>query len=91
MFKSIIAAAAITFVAASLTPTFADDAAAMKCDDASMTKMNDMMKAATDPKMKDAVDSATKHMTMANDAMKANKMDDCTAQIGMAMKDMSPK
>ena len=91
MLKSILAAATISLATAAFSPSFADEMAPVKCDTATMGMVNDAMKADTDPKMKPAVDSAMKHMAMADDAMKANKMDDCSAQIGMAKKDMMMK
>ena len=64
---------------------------AMKCDDASMTKMKTNMDAMTDPAMKMNKDMAMKHMEMAQTAMKGNKMDDCSAQMGMAQMSMTMK
>ncbi len=57
---------------------------AMKCDDASMMKMQTDMDAMSDPAMKANKDMAMKHMEMASAAMKDNKMDDCSMQMGMA-------
>lgn len=57
---------------------------AMKCDDASMMKMQTDMDAMSDPAMKTNKDMAMKHMEMASAAMKDNKMDDCSMQMGMA-------
>ena len=57
---------------------------AMKCDDTSMMKMQTDMDAMTDPAMKANKDMGMKHMEMARAAMKDNKMDDCSMQMGMA-------
>jgi len=57
---------------------------AMKCDDASMMKMQTEMDAMSDPAMKANKDMAMKHMEMASAAMKDNRMDDCSMQMGMA-------
>lgn len=57
---------------------------AMKCDDTSMMKMQTDMDAMSDPAMKANKDMGMKHMEMARAAMKDNKMDDCSMQMGMA-------
>ena len=57
---------------------------AMTCDDTSMMKMQTDMDAMSDPAMKANKDMAMKHMEMASAAMKDNKMDDCSMQMGMA-------
>ena len=59
----------------------------MKCDNASMMKMQsevDAMKSS----MKAEKDMAMKHMDMAKDSMKANKMEDCKMHLDQAMKAM---
>ncbi len=63
----------------------------MKCDDASMMKMQAEMDAMSDPAMKANKDMAMKHMDMAKTAMKDNKMDDCSMQMGMASMSMTMK
>ncbi len=63
----------------------------MKCDDATMKKMQTDMDAMTDPAMKMNKDMAMKQMEMAMTAMKDNKMDDCSMQMGMAQMSMTMK
>ena len=87
MMKLLICTAAIgLFFAAP-----ANAMAPMKCDDASMMKMKTDMDAMTDPAMKGNKDMAMKHMDMASAAMKDNKMDDCSMQMGMASMSMTMK
>ena len=56
-----------------------------KCDTPTMQKMTTDMGAMTDPAMKDRMAMATKHMDMAMEAMKANKMDECSQHLNTAM------
>jgi len=89
MFKTTLAAAALTM--AFLQPVFAEDAmkADVKCDEASMMKMQTEMDAMTDPAMKDKKDMAKNEMDMAKESMKADKKDDCMMHMDGAMKAMS--
>jgi uncharacterized protein involved in copper resistance len=81
MMKITLVAAA--FSAIFLQTAFADDM--VKCDDASMMKMQTEMDAMKDDAMKA---DAMKEMDMAKEAMKADKMDDCTMHMDSAMKAM---
>jgi hypothetical protein len=81
MFKSLIAAAALTLALSSAA--LAED---MMCDDASIMKAEEMAKGMTDPAMKDKMEMAMKEVDMAKMSMKENKMDDCKMHIGEAMK-----
>jgi predicted alpha/beta hydrolase family esterase len=72
----------------SIAPAFADDM--MKCDDANMMKMDKMVKE-TDPAMKKQMEMASGEMTMAMDAMKANKMDDCEMHLNKAAMELKAK
>ena len=89
MFKTTLAAAA--FAVLTIQPVFAEDAMKaddgmmMKCDDASMMKLQTEMDAVKDESMKMM---AMKEMDMAKEAMKADKMDDCTMHMDGAMKAM---
>jgi hypothetical protein len=65
-----------------ITPAFADEM--MKCDDASMIKMDAMVKETTDPAMKKQMEMAMGEMTMAMDAKKASKMDECEMHLNKA-------
>ena len=65
-----------------ITPAFADEM--MKCDDASLMKMDMMVKDATDPMMKTQMEMAMGEMTMAMDAKKASKMDECEMHLNKA-------
>lgn len=65
-----------------ITPAFADEM--MKCDDANMMKMDMMVKEANDPMMKTQMEMAMGEMTMAMDAKKANKMDECEMHLNKA-------
>ena len=65
-----------------ITPAFADEM--MKCDDANMMKMDLMVKEANDPMMKTQMEMAMGEMTMAMDAKKANKMDECEMHLNKA-------
>ncbi len=87
MNKLILTTAAIGFLWA--MPASAMDA--MKCDEATMTKMTTDMGAMTDPAMKMNKDMAMKHMDMAKAAMTDKKMEDCSAEMGMAQMSMSMK
>ena len=89
MLKSIIAVALLGI--AVTAPAYADDMMAAKCDDATMKMVHEMMAKDTDPKMKDGVMKADEEMKMAMDSMKANKMDECTKHVGMAMDHMMIK
>ena len=64
---------------------------AMKCDDASMMKMQTDMDAMSDPAMKANKEMAVKQLGMAKTAMRDNKMDDCSAHMGMATMSMTMK
>ena len=65
-----------------ITPAFADEM--MKCDEANMMKMDMMVKEANDPMMKKQMEMAMGEMTMAMDAMKASKMDECEMHLNKA-------
>ena len=85
-------ALATAFIAFSLTaPAFADDMMKTTCDDGTMKMMTDAMAKDTDAKMANDVKMAGDEMKMAMDSMKANKMDDCSKHIGMAMDHMMMK
>ena len=79
MLKYAIAAVTCLFT---ITPAFADEM--MKCDDANMMKMDKMVKETTDPMMKKQMEMAMGEMTMAMDAMKASKMDECEMHLNKA-------
>ena len=64
---------------------------AMTCDDASITKMSTDVGAMKDPAMKANQDMAMKYLDMAKTSMKDKKMDDCSAQLGMAQMSMTMK
>jgi hypothetical protein len=87
MMKTLFAATVLGFALAA--PAYAADMA--KCDDATMKMVMDAIKADTDPAMKAGVDKATAEMAMAGEAMKANKMDECSKHIGMAKESMMMK
>jgi hypothetical protein len=57
------------------SPAFAQE---MTCDEASMTKVQQAVDAVADAAKKDA---AKADLTMAMDAMKANKADECVAAL----------
>jgi hypothetical protein len=80
MFKYAIAAAVAGLFA--VTPALADEM--MKCDDANMMKMEAMVKEANDPMMKKQMETAMGEMTMAMDAKKASKMDECEMHLNKA-------
>lgn len=80
MLKFAIAAAVTSLFI--ITPAFADEM--MKCNDASMMKMDMMVKEATDPMMKNQMEMAMGEMTMAMDAKKASKMDECEMHLNKA-------
>ena len=68
-----------------ITPAFADEM--MKCDDANMMKMDKMdkmVKETTDPMKKTQMEMAMSEMTMAMDAKKASKMDECEMHLNKA-------
>ena len=56
----------------------------MKCDDANMMKMDMMVKETTDPMKKAQMEMAMGEMTMAMEAKKANKMDECEMHLNKA-------
>lgn len=91
MLKSIFAATAVAFAAATFAPAYSASMAAVKCDDATMKMVHDAMKADTNPKMAKDVKMAGKEMMMAEGAMKAHKMKECSMHIGMAEKHMMMK
>ena len=65
-----------------ITPALAEEM--MKCDDANMMKMDMMVKEANDPMMKTQMEMAMSEMTMAMDAKKASKMDECEMHLNKA-------
>jgi len=65
-----------------ITPALAEEM--MKCDDANMMKMDMMVKEANDPMMKTQMEMAMSEMTMAMDAKKAGKMDECEMHLNKA-------
>jgi hypothetical protein len=87
MLKTFFAVAAVSVALAA--PAFADDMA--KCDEATMKMVHEAMMKDTDPAMKKDVDMAGEEMKMAEDAMKANKMDECSKHIMEAKKHMMMK
>lgn len=87
MKKIILSSAALAFLW--FTPAHAMDA--MTCDEASITKMQTSLDALKDPSMKSNTDMAMKHLDMAKTSMKDKKMDDCSAQLGMAQMSMNMK
>ncbi len=90
MIKTMLAAALLA--SAFIAPVaHADDMMKTTCDDATMKMMGDAMAKDTDPKMAKDVTMAGDEMKMAMDSMKANKMDDCSKHIGMAMDHMMMK
>ena len=80
MLKYAIAAAVTGLFA--ITPALAEEM--MKCDDATMMKMDMMVKEANDPMMKNQMEMAMSEMTMAMDAKKASKMDECELHLNKA-------
>jgi len=80
MLKYAIAATVAGLI--NFTPAFADEM--MKCDDANMMKMDTMVKETTDPAMKKQMEMAMGEMTMAMDAKKASKMDECEMHLNKA-------
>ena len=84
MFKSGLIAAAFILVA--IQPVLAMDE--MKCDQSSMMKIDSEIGAMKDSNMKAEKDMAMKHMDMAKESMKANKMEDCKMHMDQAMKAM---
>ncbi|MEO6607815.1 MAG: hypothetical protein ABIN69_05040 [Aestuariivirga sp.] len=89
MLKTFFAATAITFTLSA--SAFADDMMTAKCDDTTMKMVSDAMAKDTDAKMANDVKMAGDEMKMAMDSMKANKMDECTKHVGMAMDHMMMK
>ncbi len=89
MEKLILGAALFTMALS--TASFADEMAKSKCDAETMTMVMDAIKKDTDPKMANDTKMATDEMKMADDSMKANKMDDCSMHIDMAKKHMMMK
>ena len=89
MNKLILSAAFLTL--AFTSAGFADEMAKSKCDAETMTMVTDAIKKDTDPKMANDTKMATDEMKMADDSMKANKMDDCSMHIDMAKKHMMMK
>ncbi len=95
MIKTLIAASLLT-VAFSV-PSFAamkkmdhmDHMA--KCDAGTFAMINDAIKKDTDPKMAKDVKVATNEVHVAEMAMKAHKMNDCSMHLGMAKKHMMMK
>ena len=65
-----------------ITPAVAQEM--MKCDDANMMKMDMMVKETTDPMKKTQMEMAMGEMTMAMDAKKASKMDECEMHLNKA-------
>ena len=80
MLKFAIAAAVAGLF--TITPAFAQEM--MKCDDANMMKMDKMVKETTDPMKKTQMEMAMGEMTMAMDAKKASKMDECEMHLNKA-------
>jgi hypothetical protein len=78
--KNYVVAAALVGLF-SVTPALAED---MKCDDASMANVQKMIDGATDPAMKAKVDAAKADLLAAQDAMKAQKADECAAALTKA-------
>ena len=89
MLKTFFAVTAIAFALS--TPAFADDMMKTTCDDATMKMVAGAMAKDTDAKMANDVKMAGDEMKMAMDSMKANKMDECSKHIGMAMDHMMMK
>ena len=90
MIKTTLAAALLA-LAFSAAPSFADDMMKAACDATTMQALGTTMGKVTDPKMMDAVKAAGDQMKMAMESMAANKMDDCTKHVGMAMDSMMIK
>ena len=87
MLKYAIAATVAGLI--NFTPAFADEM--MKCDDANMMKMDTMVKETTDPAMKKQMEMAMGEMTMAMEARKASKMDECEMHLNKAAMELKPK
>ena len=66
----------------SITPAFADEM--MECNKESMMKVQEMIDADTDPAMKKQMEMASGEMTMAMDAKKGSKMDECEMHLNKA-------
>lgn len=88
MLKSLMTVAVLGLALAA--PARADDMMA-KCDAETMKMIEDAMAKDTAPKMANDVKMAGDELKMASEAMKANKMDDCTKHVGMAMDHMMMK
>ena len=84
MLKFAIAAAVAGLF--SITPAFS--AEMLKCEEADMMKMQKEIDADVDPGMKEQVDMANEEMKMADDAMKASKMDECAMHLNKAMEEL---
>ena len=89
MFKTLATVALLGLALSS--PARADDMMTAKCDAATMKMVHDAMVKDTAPKMANDVKMAGDEMKMADVAMKAHKMDDCTKHVGMAMDHMMIK
>ena len=63
----------------------------MKCDDANMMKMDKMVKETTDRTMKKQMEMAMGEMTMAMEAGKASKMDECEMHLNKAAMELKAK
>lgn len=87
MLKFAIAAAVAGLF--TITPVFAQEM--MKCDDANMMKMDKMVKETTDPAMKKQMEMAMGEMTMAMEAQKASKMDECEMHLNKAAMELKAK
>jgi hypothetical protein len=72
-----------------VAPAFAEEM--MKCDDANMMKMDKMVKETTDPAMKKQMEMAMGEMTMAMDAMKGSKMEECEMHLNKAAMELKAK
>ena len=86
--KTILLTAALTGL---LFTSHAQAMDPMKCDAATISKMGTDVSALSDPAMKANKDMAMKELDMAKTSMQANKMDDCSAQLGMAQMSMTMK
>lgn len=66
------------------TPAFAEEQA-MTCDSGTIAKMTTGLDAIVDPGLKEKVDAARAELAKANDALKANKTEDCLAALKQAV------
>ena len=87
MLKFATAAAVVGIL--SIAPAFAQEM--MKCDEANMMKMDKMVKETTDPAMKKQMEMAMGEMTMAMDAMKGSKMEECEMHLNKAAMQLKAK